>query len=162
LVRRTGLEPVRDYSRWGLSPPRLPFRTAAENLIEWLLIYSELIPNRISVSSTITASSQSLKCAFGLTIALHSNLVPCSGIGPLSRLYKNRAFAIRRTGNKLNIAGIEPDQPFRPARLPRRLCPRVAAPLQSRLVPQVGLEPTRDKAHRVLSPARLPIPPQRH
>jgi hypothetical protein len=28
-------------------------------------------------------------------------------------------------------------------------------------VPKVGLEPTRAFAHRILSPARLPIPPLR-
>jgi hypothetical protein len=31
LVRRTGLAPVRDFSQRGLSPPRLLFRTAAQN-----------------------------------------------------------------------------------------------------------------------------------
>ncbi len=29
------------------------------------------------------------------------------------------------------------------------------------LVPKVGLEPTRCRQHRILSPARLPIPPLR-
>jgi hypothetical protein len=28
------------------------------------------------------------------------------------------------------------------------------------MVPPVGLEPTRSREHRILSPARLPIPPQ--
>ena len=30
------------------------------------------------------------------------------------------------------------------------------------LVPVVGVEPTRYRYHRILSPARLPIPPYRH
>ena len=30
------------------------------------------------------------------------------------------------------------------------------------LVPMVGVEPTRYRYHGILSPARLPIPPQRH
>jgi hypothetical protein len=30
------------------------------------------------------------------------------------------------------------------------------------MVPPVGLEPTRSREHRILSPARLPIPPQGH
>ena len=30
------------------------------------------------------------------------------------------------------------------------------------MVPRVGLEPTRPKGHRILSPARLPIPPPGH
>ena len=29
------------------------------------------------------------------------------------------------------------------------------------LVPEVGIEPTRPEGHRILSPARLPIPPLR-
>jgi hypothetical protein len=31
-----------------------------------------------------------------------------------------------------------------------------------RVVPRVGVEPTRVLPHRILSPARLPIPPSRH
>jgi hypothetical protein len=30
------------------------------------------------------------------------------------------------------------------------------------MVPRAGLEPARAKAHRILSPACLPIPPPRH
>ncbi len=30
------------------------------------------------------------------------------------------------------------------------------------MVPRVGLEPTRCHHHRILNPARLPIPPPRH
>lgn len=30
------------------------------------------------------------------------------------------------------------------------------------MVPVVGVEPTRSCPHRILSPARLPIPPHRH
>ena len=30
------------------------------------------------------------------------------------------------------------------------------------MVPPVGLEPTRPRGHRILNPARLPIPPQGH
>lgn len=34
--------------------------------------------------------------------------------------------------------------------------------MQIRLVPKVGLEPTRYRYQRILSPPRLPIPPLRH
>jgi hypothetical protein len=30
------------------------------------------------------------------------------------------------------------------------------------LVPGIGIEPTRPCGHRILSPARLPVPPARH
>lgn len=30
------------------------------------------------------------------------------------------------------------------------------------IVPKVGVEPTRDCSHRILSPACLPVPPLRH
>ena len=38
----------------------------------------------------------------------------------------------------------------------RRIVPDVTK------VPEVGIEPTRDCSHGILSPARLPVPPLRH
>jgi hypothetical protein len=47
------------------------------------------------------------------------------------------------------------------ARLPLPLVGRDRPAALNRAMPKVGIEPTRPEGHRILSPARLPVPPLR-
>ena len=64
----------------------------------------------------------------------------------------------RVVGFVLAISDRGPARKFESMALDRARCSTMAAPSN---VPTEGVEPTRPCGHRILSPARLPIPPRR-